>query len=135
MSPIVSCEPKIRSDKYAGELRAREQQIGQYVPEVDSAGRDISAADAPFRERHPLTRRPSKEDPAVKVTEKALKRGADAAVTRHRLRISKAVQRKPVPSMWLANYEYRDVIREHKEELAKSPKQRAEEQQAGVIAY
>jgi hypothetical protein len=37
--------------------------------------------------------------------------------------------------MWLANYEYRDVIREHKEEAAKPPKQRAEEEQARIAAY
>jgi len=40
-----------------------------------------------------------------------------------------------MPGIRLANYEFRDVIREHKENKAKSPKQKKEEEETRVKAY
>lgn len=56
-------------------------------------------------------------------------------IVRHRLLISKMARRKPIPTMELADYEYQDVIREHEEEKAKSPKQKEEEEAARVKEY
>jgi hypothetical protein len=103
----------------AGELRAREQQIGEYVPNVDAHGRDVllGEEDAPltsvgsrrsrFRERHAFAPRPQ-----PKLTElaraKRAQRGALKPFVHQRLQISKSLRKKPIPMMWLANYEYND---------------------------
>jgi len=130
----------LRRDRFGGELRSRTQQVGEYVAEVDASGRDIPRKNAPL-ERHKFQKimpvLPVIRDPEYKKTDRVLKRGplSSKIVARHRLEITEQARRKPVPSMRLANYEYRDVIREHKAEKAKSAKQRAEEEQLRVQAY
>jgi len=127
----------LRRDRFGGELRSRPQQVGEYVADVDADGRDIRRANAP-RERHKFQRiLPEKEDTEIKKTNRILKYGSASSKTiaLHRLQIASQARRKPVPTMRLANYEYRDVIREHKEEKAKSAKQKTEEEQARVVAY
>lgn len=127
----------LRRDQFGGELRSRSQQVGEYVADVDAAGRDIRRSDAP-KERHKFQKiMPEIEDTEINKTNRILKYGSSTlkTVALHRLQIATQARRKPVPSMRLANYEYRDVIREHKEEKAKSPKQRMEEEQARVTAY
>lgn len=131
----------LRRDRYGGELRSIPQQVGEYVAEVDAQGRDIKRKDAPARERYkyqelmPVVS--PERDPEIKKTNKNLKRGSAVMqmITRHRLQIAAEARRKPVPTMRLANYEYRDVIREHKENYAKSAKQKEEEEKARVTAY
>lgn len=114
--------------------------MGEYVAEVDEFGRDIPRKNAP-RERHKFQKImpvvPVNKDPEVKKTDLVLKRGplSSKVVARHRLEIARQALRKPAPTMRLANYEYRDVIREHKSEKAKSAKQKEEEEQARVNAY
>lgn len=130
----------LRRDRFGGELRSQTQQVGEYVAEVDDFGRDIPRKVAP-RERHKFQRLmpvvPIDKDPEVKKTDRILKRGALSSkiVARHRLEIARQARRKPVPSMRLANYEYRDVIREHRAEKAKSVKQKTEEEEARVKEY
>lgn len=121
----------LRPDRTGGELRSRDQQIGEYVAEVDDMGRDIPEAKAAFRERHPFT--PKSAD--QKAVSSRSGKGATTSASSHRLQISKIARRKPIPAMWLANYEYRDAIREHKEEKAKSRKQKEEEDQTRVKEY
>ena len=118
----------LRRDRYGGEIRSQPQQIGEYVADVDAEGRDIPRKNAP-KERHKFQRLPPKKiDGEIQKTDRILKRGSslDKTIALHRLMISGMARRKPVPTMRLANYEYRDVIREHKAEKAKSPKQKAE---------
>lgn len=127
----------LRRDQFGGELRSRSQQVGEYVADVDATGRDIPRSDAP-KERHKFQKiMPEIEDTEINKTNRILKYGSlvSKTVALHRLQIASQARRKPVPSMRLANYEYRDVIREHKEEKAKSPKQRMEEEQARIAAY
>lgn len=127
----------LRRDRFGGEFRSRQQQVGEYVADVDDAGRNIRRQNAP-KERHKYQNiLPEKEDKSVKRTLRILKHGSTESklVTLHRLPISKLARRKPAPTMRLANYEFRDVIREHKEEKAKSRKQKEEEEQARVAAY
>ena len=83
----------LRPDRTGGELRARDQQIGEYVAEVDDMGRDIPEAKAVFRERHALTARNGVKTLATASVSPA------APVASHRLRISKLARRKPVPAM------------------------------------
>jgi ribosomal protein S4 len=140
LSEIVAADMTLRRDRFGGELRSRPQQVGEYVAEVDSLGRDIRRKDAP-RERHKFQKimpvLPIEKDPEIKKTNKVLKRGSatDKIITKHRMIIAGQALRKPVPTMRLANYEYRDVIREHKDNKAKSSKQKAEEEQSRVKAY
>ena len=127
----------LRPDRFGGELRSRQQQVGEYVAEVDAEGQDVRRKDAP-KERHKYQKiLPSIKDAELLKTNTLLKRASviTKVVTRHRLGITKEARRKPVPSLRLANYEYRDVIREHKENKAKSAKQRQEEEQAQVAEY
>lgn len=128
----------LRRDRFGGELRAHSQQVGEYVADVDDYGRDIPRKDAP-RERHKFQNimPTAQKDPEVKKTYKILKSGTTSSkiVARHRLQIASQALRKPVPTMRLANYEYRDVIREHKENKAKSAKQKKEEEEAQVKVY
>jgi hypothetical protein len=131
----------LRTDRYGGELRSVPQQVGEYVSDVDADGRDIKRKDAVSKERHKYqeimpTVSPER-DPEIKKTNKNLKRGSAVTqmITRHRLKIAAEARRKPVPTMRLANYECRDVIREHKENYAKSAKQKEEEEKARVEAY
>lgn len=127
----------MRPDRFGGELRARQQQVGEYVPDVDAYGRDIKRKDAP-KERHKFQRiLPKVVDPEIKKTNKILKKGSrlDRSLVRQRLRISRQATRKPVPGIRLANYEFRDVIREHKENKAKSVKQKRDEEEQRVKAY
>jgi hypothetical protein len=128
----------LRRDRFGGELRSRAQKVGEYVADVDASGRDIPRKNAP-KERHKFeqTVLPEKEDLEIKRTIKVLAKGSNLrkTIALHRLFIAKQARRKPVPSMFLANFEYRDVIREHKEELAKSAQQKAEEEQTRIKAY
>jgi ribosomal protein S4 len=141
LSQIVAPDMGLRRDRYGGELRSIPQQVGEYVAEVDAQGRDIKRKDAPARERHKYQELmpvlSPERDPEIKKTNKNLKRGSAVTqmITRHRLQIAAEARRKPVPTMRLANYEYRDVIREHKENYAKSAKQKEEEEKARVTAY
>lgn len=137
MSQIVACDAALRPDRFGGELRSRAQQVGEYVPDVDARGRDIKRKNAP-RERHKFQKvLPVVIDSEIKKTNKILKKGSrlDRSLARQRLRISRQAARKPVPGIRLANYEFRDVIREHKENKAKSVKQKNEEAAARVKAY
>jgi hypothetical protein len=127
----------LRPDRFGGELRSRQQQVGEYVAEVDAEGRDIRRKDAP-KERHKYQKiLPRVKDTELSKTDALLKRApvSTKIVTRHRLGITKEARRKPVPSLRLANYEYRDVIREHKENKAKSVKQKQEEEEAQIKEY
>jgi ribosomal protein S4 len=138
LSKIVATDMSLRRDRFGGELRSRAQKVGEYVADVDDFGRNIPRKNAP-KERHKFEQAvlPEKEDLEVKRTIKVLAKGSNLrkTIALHRLFIAKQARRKPVPSMFLANFEYRDVIREHKEELAKSTQQKAEEEQAKVKAY
>jgi len=127
----------LRPDRFGGELRARPQQVGEYVPAVDVLGRDIPRKKA-AKERHKFqTALPAAQDHETKKTNRILKKGPiiDRMLTRQRLKISQQALRKPLPTLRLANYEYRDVIRRHKENKAKSVKQKGEEEQLRVKAY
>lgn len=130
LSQIVACDMNLRPDRAGGELRAREQQIGEYVADVDASGRDIPEAKATFRERFSAS-----EQTAAKAGASSQVKTRATSLTGHRLQISRIARRKPVPAMWLANYEYRDAIREHKEEKTKSKQQKAEEETARVAEY
>lgn len=128
----------LRRDRFGGELKTRAQQVGEYVADVDDFGRDIPRKKAP-KERHKFQQKIllEKEDPELRRTSRILKYGSTTrkTIALHRLQIAEQARRKPVPNMRLANYEYRDVIREHKEEKAKSAQQKADEEQARVKAY
>jgi ribosomal protein S4 len=140
LSEIVAADMSIRFDRYGGQLRSQPQQVGEYVAEVDAFGRDIPRKKAP-RERHKYQKImpsvPVDKDPEIKKTDRILKHGSATSkiVVRHRLEIARQARRKPIPSMRLANYEYRDAIREHKAEKVKSIKQREEEERARVKTY
>ena len=127
----------LRTDRFGGELRARAQRIGEYVPAVDALGRNIPQT-AALRERHELKALPKGKDAEVRKTVRLLKRRGGVTtkiLAQHRLGISKQARRKPAPTMRLANYEFRDVIREHKAEKAKPLKQKIEEEQERVRVY
>lgn len=127
----------LRRDRFGGEIRSRPQQVGEYVAEVDASGRDIRRKDAP-KERHKFQRiMPEGKDREIQKTARILKGGSRSSklIAIHRLQIADQARRKPIPTMRLANYEYRDVIREHKADKAKSPKQKEEEEQARVKTY
>jgi len=127
----------LRRDRFGGELRSRPQQVGEYVADVDDLGKDISRKNAP-KERHKFQRiLPETKDSEISKTDRILKYGSISSKTiaLHRLQIARQARRKPVPTMRLANYEYRDVIREHKEEKVKSAKQKEEEEQARIKVY
>jgi hypothetical protein len=106
-------------------LRPIEQQIGEYVPDVDVRGKDIPYTKARALERHKYSPRPQPKLTEVKLLSRV--RGSARFFVRQRLEISKSLRRKPIPAMWLANYEYNDFWREFKEEAAKPLKQKREE--------
>lgn len=85
----------LRPDRTGGELRSRDQQVGEYVPDVDALGRDIPESRAAFRERNPLTPR---AQPKARATKRIIARVA-APLASHRLQISKVARRKPIPAM------------------------------------
>lgn len=127
----------VRPDRFGGQLRSRAQQVGEYVPDVDASGRNVRRKNA-LRERHKFQKiLPKVNDPEIKKTNKILKQKplTDRLLARQRLKIAKQALRKPMPTLRLANYEYRDVIREHKANKAKSAKQKQEEEQQRVRAY
>jgi hypothetical protein len=121
-----------------------EQQPGEYVPDVDVRGADISAEDAPFREREELQVSPQPADPEAERLE-ALRAAGKAIhpLTAHRLQISAMARRKPIPSGELADREYaaevesieaelnktRAMVRE---ETAAADKARREREKAGI---
>jgi hypothetical protein len=97
----------------------------------------VRRKDAP-RERHKFQKLiPKVKDTELTKTDKLLKKAplSDRVVTRHRLQIAGEARRKPVPGLRLANFEYRDVIRQHKENKAKSKKQKEEEERARVKEF
>ena len=127
----------LRRDRFGGELRTRPQQVGEYVADVDALGQDIKRKDA-LKERHKYQKLTTASgDVEIKKTNRVLKRGQASSklVARHRLGIAEQARRKPVPTMRLANYEYRDVIKEHNENRAKSAKQKEEEEALLVKQY
>jgi len=137
LSQIVACDAALRPDRFGGELRSRAQQVGEYVADVDAEGRDIKRKNAP-RERHKFQKvLPIVMDPEIKKTNKILRKGSrlDRSLARQRLRISRQAARKPMPGIRLANYEFRDVLREYKENKSKSMKQRKEEEELRVKAF
>jgi ribosomal protein S4 len=135
LSQIVGCDMSLRPDAVGGELRSREQQVGEYVAEVDDEGRDILEKDAPFRERHSLAVRNTKFKSFTKRTAGELLSPVALLLKKQRLRISQIARRKPIPSMWLANYECRDAVREYNAEKVKPRKQKEEEEQERVKGY
>lgn len=56
-------------------------------------------------------------------------------MARQRQHLAKLAKRYPAPSMQQANSDYRDVVREHKEERAKSTQQKAEEEALRINEY
>ena len=107
------------------------------MPDVDASGRNIRRKNAP-RERHKFQKiLPKANDPEIKKTNIILRQGpiTDRILARHRLKIAKQALRKPMPTLRLANYEYRDVILEHKANKVKSVKQKQEEEGKVLAAY
>lgn len=75
-----------RTGKLAGELRAREQQIGEYVSDVDARGQDVPQTRA-LRERHDFV---VQTQPQLNETRKiSSARGLDKTFAKQRLSISK----------------------------------------------
>lgn len=92
----------------AGELRAREQQIGEYVANVDEKGRDIPLGEedvslgaqpfrAQFRERHAYSPRAQPKMTELARTKNV--RGALRGFVHQRLQISRVLRKKPIPMM------------------------------------
>lgn len=121
----------LRKDSLGGEIRAKSQRVGEYVPETDAAGKDIPEYASTHRERHPL--QPVKKNKLKSILKNKQKK--NDPIFKQRLRISKIARRKPVPTMWLANYEFYDIIREYKAERAKSRAQKQAEAAAKVKTY
>jgi ribosomal protein S4 len=118
----------------SGELPARARRVGEYVAEVDEYGKDIPEHLAP-RERHaPLESQKHKKSPKYSQP-KRTRSGLAGLFEMERLRISGLLRRKPVPTMWLANYECNEFMKEYAQEKAKSPEQRAEELRLEARAY
>jgi len=131
LSEIVSCRPKAKGKRPAGQLPLIEQQIGQYVAEVDEQGFDIPESQAPFREREEFV--PAKATDAVVI--EPIVPGRRALLAAQQRAVSVEARRKPVPTMWLANHEYRGVLKEVEGNLLKTPEQLVEEEQAKVREY
>jgi ribosomal protein S4 len=134
VSEIIAAKGRIKTDNIGGEVGSIDQQIGQYVPEVDDLGQDIPEEEAEFVEREPRA-----ETPASVVTvsedENLVPAGRHRKVIAQRLKISREARRKPIPAMWLANHEFKSVIAEIEAEREKSHKQLLEEEQAKVTEY
>jgi ribosomal protein S4 len=115
-----------RRPRLRGELPAIPRHVGEYVPEVDEFGKDIPELLAP-RERHaPLvSQKPRKQRKHLRL--KKYSPGLAGLFERQRLRISELLRRKPVPTMWLANYEYNEFMKEDSAERKKSWAEKVEE--------
>jgi ribosomal protein S4 len=100
--------------KRRGAYAAREQQIGEYVAEVDAEGRDISEEHSPVREREALVRK-----------------GKNKPIKGRNL-LHKLILKKPIPAMWLAQHEYKDVLKEYAENKKKSWKELVAEKEAEI---
>lgn len=121
----------MRGKRPAGQLPLIEQQIGQYVAEVDDQGRDIPEAQALFREREEFAPAKIVDNAAVL----PIAPGPRALLAIQQRAVSVEVRRKPVPTMWLANHEYRGVLKEVEANLLKTPEQLVAEEQAAVKDY
>lgn len=124
-------QPKVeKRDKFGGEFPAIEQRPGEYVPEVDTLGRDIPQERAGHREREPFLPRP-----AGRLTEPkdvVLQDPEARVINKQRRKISLDVRAKPIPSVRLAYREFKQALEEAKTDNMKTPKQRAEEEAARV---
>jgi hypothetical protein len=111
LSEIVSLR------KHSSSHGAREQQVGEYVAEVDADGKDILEKESPFREREALVIKKSMRKPIGRVGNSPL---------------GKLLRRKPIPAMWLAEHEYRATLREAQAEMKKSRKEIIAEEAARI---
>lgn len=101
------------------------------MADVDAGGRDIPQVRA-LRERHEYAPRPTQK--LSELNKIASARGLDKTFARQRLKVSKWVRRKPIPTLWLANYECNEFMKEYAEEKTKTPQQRVEDAQARTLA-
>lgn len=91
--------PRRKQDKFGGELQNIEQQIGEYVAEVDDEGVSIPRSRA-RPERDELSVRPQPADPeAVRIEKLKAQRAMLHPLTKNRLQISAIARRKPIPAM------------------------------------
>jgi hypothetical protein len=136
ISNIVSlAKTRRKQDKYGGELQNIEQQIGEYVADVDAAGVSVPAPLA-RPEREALSPRPQPADPEVERIKKLKERSITLhPLTKNRLRISTQARKKPIPAMWLANHECRVAVAAAEKEKAMLPKERAERAAEKSKAY
>lgn len=130
LADIVSVQAN-KGGLLAGELRAREQQIGEYVADVDDSGRDIPQERA-LRERHAFVSRPAQKLPELNKVARA--RGLDKTFARQRLKVSKWVRRKPIPTLWLANYECNEFMKEYAQDKTKKSVERVADEHARTLA-
>lgn len=72
-----------------------EQQIGQYVAEVDDRGIDIPEEKAPFREREEFIAGDTSKE--VKIA--PIKRGPRALLAAQRRAVSVEARKKPIPTL------------------------------------
>lgn len=91
----MSCKPKFQGKRPAGQLPLIEQQIGQYVAEVDEQGFDIPESRAPFREREEFV--PAKVADSALV--EPINPGPRALLAVQQRAVSVEARRKPVPTM------------------------------------
>jgi hypothetical protein len=106
-----------------GEDMGREQQVGEYVAEVDAEGKDILEEDAVFREREPQT----VPSPAPVISFIVEDNSPASVLALERSVISREAQTKPIPSMWLADHEFQHELRLVAEYQGKSVQQRQDE--------
>jgi hypothetical protein len=78
-------------------LRDIEQQVGEYVADVDETGADIPKERAPH-ELEPLQVRPQPRDSEIAKTKNLIRNRKIPAVTKHRLAISMQARKKPIPT-------------------------------------
>jgi len=95
LSEIVACRPKIKGKRPAGELALIEQQIGEYVPEVDSRGIDIPEDEAVFREREEFVAGVADKAAAIK----PFRRGPRSLLAVQRRAVSVEARKKPIPTL------------------------------------
>ena len=98
---------------------------------MDEQGFDIPESQAPFREREEFV--PAKATDAVVI--EPIVPGRRALLAAQQRAVSVEARRKPVPTMWLANHEYRGVLKEVEGNLLKTPEQLVEEEQTRVREY
>lgn len=86
----------------AGELPMREQQIGEYVADIDTRGQDIPESKA-LRERHDFAPRAAANRNKLRKLKKSNRPKREATLDRtlkgQRLKVSRWVRRKPIPTL------------------------------------